>query len=43
MSDDDLAPARGIINGFGLSLVFWIVVGVVIAFCVGGYLDFGPM
>lgn len=41
--DDDLAPARGLINGLLLSLVFWVVVGVFIAFCVGGYLDWGPL
>ena len=37
---DDHLP-RGIINGLFCSLVLWIVVGVIVAMFVGGWMDVG--
>jgi hypothetical protein len=41
--NDDLRPARGILNGLLLSLVFWIVIGVLAALCFGAWADMGPL
>jgi predicted cobalt transporter CbtA len=40
---DDLAPARGVVNGLLYSLVFWVIVGVIVAFCIGGWMDIGAV
>jgi hypothetical protein len=40
---DDLRPARGILNGLGLSLVFWVVILVLAALCFGAWADMGPL
>ena len=41
--NDNLHPARGIINGLGLSLVFWVILAVLTALCFGAWADIGPL
>jgi hypothetical protein len=40
---DDLRPARGILNGLLLSLVFWVIILVLAALCFGAWADMGPL